>query len=394
MLDTRDLYRLPWSKGDTPVSWLGVTDVCDLGCEGCERQGSSGHRSAREIGEEIRFLKRLRHLDTILISGGEPLLHPQILDIVALIAHDGIKPVVFTNAVDLTPTLVRQLKRVGLYGLTVHIDSGQNRPGWEGNSEDTLNNLRQHCADMVAGQGNLVTFFSTTVRPATLDQVPNIVRWGQANVDRVQGLAFVTHQATGAKHPGQRSITNRDVYEMIANGCPGYAPCAYLGDTVRSNSYRWLKAATIGSEQRIYGSVGRETMELAQVVYHLVRGIYLTHVSRLKFTPLVFLASLWDQRVRQAARNWWADVRRQPIRLFERIYAQMIDIVHVPAVQWTGRENICSGYPAESIWNGMLIHSCRMDGYRLFGQLLRKNRVEIATGSGDEDLCDPHPISQ
>ena len=122
-LDKRDLYRLPWSMNDNPIAWLEVTDICNIHCEGCYRQHLTGHKSLEQVKEEILFFKKWRNPDNVSIAGGEPLIHPQIVDIVAHIAKSGIKPIILTNALALKPELLRELKEAGLAGFTVHIDS-------------------------------------------------------------------------------------------------------------------------------------------------------------------------------------------------------------------------------------------------------------------------------
>ena len=82
-LQKRDLYRLPWSKNDNPIAWLEVTDICNLRCEGCYRQKLTGHKPLEQIKEEILFFKEWRNPDNASIAGGEPLLHPEITEIVA-----------------------------------------------------------------------------------------------------------------------------------------------------------------------------------------------------------------------------------------------------------------------------------------------------------------------
>jgi len=128
MLDKRNLYRMPWSMNDNPIAWLEITDICNVHCEGCYRQGITGHKPLDQVKEEVLFFKKWRNPDNVSISGGEPLIHPQILDIVAFIASHRIRPIILTNALALTPELLRELKRAGLAGFTMHIDSHQNRP--------------------------------------------------------------------------------------------------------------------------------------------------------------------------------------------------------------------------------------------------------------------------
>lgn len=391
-LDKRDLYRFPWSMNDNPIAWLEVTDSCNLRCEGCYRRRLTGHKAFDEIKEEIHFFKRWRNPDNVSIAGGEPLLHPQIVDIVAFIAENGIKPILLTNAAPLSPDLLRELKAAGLVGFTIHIDSHQERPGWLEKSEAEHNELRQHYADMIGEEGGLTTVFNSTVYPSSYHEIPEVVRWGQANIDRVHGLVFITYRAfdteanvafdregheVDAGQLGYASgrideafVTGPEVCQSVKETCPQYQPAGYLGGTIRHDSFKWLAGAVIGSRSALYGSVGKRTMELAQVGHHLLFGTYLAYLSQMQVSPLIFLTSAWDRRVGQAARNWIRDVLRHPARLFQGLRVQTIGIIQAPDLQASGRADMCDGCPDMTIWDGELINSCRMDEYRLFGDLI------------------------
>jgi len=388
-LDKRNLYRLPWSLNDNPIAWLEVTDICNMHCEGCYRQHLSGHKPLAQIKEELLFFKRWRNPDNVSIAGGEPLVHPQILDIVALVAQQGLKPIVLTNALGLTPELLRELKRAGLAGFTIHIDSHQQRPRWKGKSEAELNELRQHCADMAARERGVHMIFNSTVYPSTFHQIPDVVRWGQANIDRVHGLVFITFRTATTdvhiahdvadeavdfgrlsyirEHFEESFVTSPEVYQIIKDHCPEYEPCAYLGGTLLHSSYKWLVAATIGSKRRIYGSVGKETMEVAQAAHHLFVGTYLAYLSSAAVGARAFLLAPGDKSVRQAWRHRLSDVIRRPWRAFERLYVQSIAIIQAPDLQPDGQVDMCDSCPDMTVWDGKLINSCRMDEYRLFG---------------------------
>lgn len=392
VLEKRDLYRFPWSMNDNPIAWLEVTDSCNLRCEGCYRRRLTGHKSIDEIKEEILFFKRWRNPDNVSIAGGEPLLHPQITEIVAFIAENGIKPVLLTNAVPLTPDLLQELKRAGLIGFTIHIDSHQGRPGWQDKSEAEHNELREFYADMIAAEGGLITVFNSTVYPSSYHEIPDVVRWGRANIERVHGLVFITYRAfdteanvaydsggspVDASQLGYASgridetfVTGPEVCQSIKDTCPQYDPAGYLGGTIRHDSFKWLAGALIGSRHGFYGSVGKQTMELAQVGHHLVFGTYLAYLSQMRVSPLVFLTSLWDRKTRQAARNWLRDVMRHPGRLFDTLRLQTIGIIQAPDLQSSGLADMCDGCPDMTVWDGKLINSCRMDEYRLFGDLV------------------------
>lgn len=420
-LEKSALYRFPWSMNDNPIAWLEVTDICDLHCEGCYRRRLTGHKSLEKIKEEILFFKRWRNPDNVSIAGGEPLLHPQILDVVAFIAENGIKPILLTNAAKLTPGFLSELKKAGLAGFTLHIDSHQGRPGWEGKNEAQHNELREYYADMIAAEGGLITVFNSTVYPSTYHEIPDVVRWGRANIDRVHGLVFITYRvldteanaafdsegrAVDANQLGYTSerfdetfVTSPEVCQIIKDTRPEYDPAGYLGGTIRHDSFKWLTGAVIGSRHGWYGSIGKETMELAQVGHHLLCGTYLAYLSQMCVTPLVFLTSPWDKTVRKAARNWLQDVLRHPARLFDGVRVQTIGIIQAPDAQPNGRADMCDGCPDMTVWEGKLINSCRMDEYRLFGDLLsvaEKSKIEAEPESvraGDEESAEPELLT-
>src|SRR5512135_3637511 len=193
-LDKQNLYRLPWSKNDNPIGWLEVTDICNLACLGCYRQKISGHKTLEQLKEEVLFLKRWRNVDNISIAGGEPLMHPQILDVISFIKEQGIKPILLTNGLKLDRDMVIALKKAGLAGFTIHIDSNQGRPQWRDKNELETNALRQHFADMIYEIGGMYVVFNSTVYPSTVQYAPEMVRWAQKNIDRVHGLVFICYR--------------------------------------------------------------------------------------------------------------------------------------------------------------------------------------------------------
>lgn len=391
-LEKRNLYRLPWSMNDNPIAWLEITDTCNLHCEGCYRQRMTGHKTLDEIKTEIAFFKKWRNPDNVSIAGGEPLIHPQIVEIVAHIAENGLKPIILTNALALTPELLRELKRAGLAGFTVHIDSHQDRPHWKEKTERDLNELRQQVTDMVAAVGGLYLVFNSTVYPSTFQQIPDVVRWGRQNFGRVHGLVFITYRTAASETSiatdladrrvdltrlsyvrdrfDEKFVTSPEVNDLLQEILPEYEPAGYLGGSIRHDSFKWVAGALIGSPHQVYGSVGKKAMEVAQVGHHFLKGTYLAYLSQAKIGRKVFLMAPWDRTVRQAARRWWNDIVRHPAHLFDSIYIQSIGIIQAPDLLPDGRADMCDSCPDITYFNGQLVNSCRLDEYRLFGGFL------------------------
>ena len=139
-LDHRELYRLPWTLPDNAISWLEPTSACNLACDGCYRENvKDSHKPLTQVREELAAFRRLRNSDGISIAGGDPLMHPDIVEIVREVRALGMKPILNTNGARLSKELLRELKQAGAYGFTFHVDSKQGRPGWRGKNEIELN---------------------------------------------------------------------------------------------------------------------------------------------------------------------------------------------------------------------------------------------------------------
>ena len=122
-------------------------------------------------------------------------------------------------------------------------------------------------------------------------------------------------------------VTGPEVYQIIKRDFPMYEPSGYLGGTERHDSYKWLAGAMIGSKHRMYGSIGKKTMEIAQSGHHLFYGTYLAYLPQMKAASLLFLMAFWDRTVRRTLKKRLADVVLHPTRLFSRLRLQTVGII-------------------------------------------------------------------
>lgn len=390
-LSKRDLYRFPWSGNDNPIGWLEVTDRCNTYCRGCYRiNGMQGHKSLEQVKEEIALLKKWRNCDNISVAGGEPLIHPDILDIIAYIRSLKMKPLILTNGIKLDhdrPFMV-ELKKAGVTGFTFHIDSEQQRPHWKGKSETDLFELRQHFADMAHSIGGLYVSFGMTVYPANIDFVPQLVKWANRNIDRVNGLVFISFRnaalegeydyfAGGRPINPQTSyvadsmeesyLTSVDIYNKIKEDFPHYEASSYMGGSQTEDKITWLVSAQLGTRKNMYGSAGAKMMELFQVFHHLHYGTYMIYSPRNTVPKIALLAGSFDKGIRATVGKLWEGIRKNPVELLRPVYMQSIGIIQGPDLLEDGRVDMCESCPDMTVWDGRLVHSCRMDEWRLYG---------------------------
>ena len=179
IINPANLYRLPWTLPDNGISWLEPTARCNLNCYGCYRKNiKDSHKSMEQVKHELDVFQSLRKTDCISIAGGEPLLYPNIVELVAEIKSRGLKPIINSNGIALTKELLHELKETGVFGFTFHIDSKQGHgrgPKWEGKNELELNELRLHYAEMLEAEGGIACSVNSTVYGDTLQYVPGLL---------------------------------------------------------------------------------------------------------------------------------------------------------------------------------------------------------------------------
>ncbi|MBZ0287692.1 MAG: hypothetical protein K8I30_08760 [Anaerolineae bacterium] len=77
-----------------------------------------------------------------------------------------------------------------------------------------------------------------------------------------------------------------------------------------------------------------------------------------------------DKGVRATAGKFWEAVRKEPLELFRPLYVQSIGIIQGPDLLEDGRVDMCESCPDMTVWDGRLVHSCRMDEWRLYGNYI------------------------
>ncbi len=393
-LDPLSLYRLPWSLTDNPIAWLEPTQQCNLSCDGCYRQNVKSHKSIDEVQGELDTFRRLRNFDGVSIAGGDPTLHPEVVEIVRRVTQMGRKAIINTNGLGLTIEMLRDLKKAGLVGLTFHVDSHQGRPGWRNKTETQMNALRDEYVDLVSRVGDLAIAFNSTVYEDTLDQVGDVERWAARNIDRVNTVVFIMYRAaqqagfdyfaSGKKAdmsklvytidaPRKTDIKAKDVVAELKKSDPLYEPCSYLNGTFDPESFKWLVALRVGTPNAIHGYASARMMELTQAGHHVLTGRYMSYAPPVMLSSgRSALATAWaiDPGMRRAARHWLGSMVRHPLDAVRKQYFQSVVCIQPIDVLEDGRDNMCDGCPDITVHEGKLVWSCRLEEYREFGTLL------------------------
>jgi len=105
---------------------LSITDRCDLACVYCRPSRRDGYHENRldDDAWKTMVVALVRAgVRRVRVTGGEPLMHPRVVDLVAFVASLGVDDLALTTNGTRLDTLARPLRDAGLRRLTVSIDS-------------------------------------------------------------------------------------------------------------------------------------------------------------------------------------------------------------------------------------------------------------------------------
>lgn len=385
------MYKPPWSTTDNQGGWIEVTDRCDLACPGCYRKSLEGHRKLDDIKVEIKECQSLTNCDAMVVAGGEPLIYPDILEVIRFIGKCGMKSLVLSNGTNFTERMARELKAAGLKRIHFHIDSRQQRNGWENKNEQELNMLREHYANIISGLKTVQCGFHIVVSKENLEQIPDIIGWYRSNMHKVHHLSLIAwrglpkpdgydyiagnklidHTYLDKFYPEQEEaeITTGDMYNILNKHYPDYSPAAYINGTAFPDTNKYLIFVNIGSRKKFFGCFGAKSMELSQVFYRLFYGRYISFSLQPAAGRKVFLLSLFDKQVGKAFARYLKTTLADPFNVFRKVYIQSL-ILQQPIEFIKGERNKCDPCVNPMLYRNMAINPCQLDEYRIFGDIL------------------------
>ncbi|MCU0651238.1 MAG: radical SAM protein, partial [Candidatus Omnitrophica bacterium] len=89
------------------ISW-NTTKICNLKCEHCYRDAGDKDPQELTTQEGKALLEEIAKagFKIIILSGGEPLMRPDIFELISYAKSAGLRPVLGTNGTLLTPEII------------------------------------------------------------------------------------------------------------------------------------------------------------------------------------------------------------------------------------------------------------------------------------------------
>jgi uncharacterized radical SAM superfamily Fe-S cluster-containing enzyme len=234
---------------------LGIIEVnsgCNLDCPVCfadaghQPDGFSLTMEEVEAGLDT-FIRAEGEPEVVMFSGGEPTIHPRILDFLRLAADKGVRYVnLNTNGLRLAhdrkfmADLAALDKRPNIY---LQFDGLTQATHLAMRGRD-LRATKQAALDACAEHGLTVTLVAAIERGVNTHELGAIIRFGIAH-PAVRSVAFqpVTHSGRHIRFDPRTRVTNADVIHGLVAQCPDWfrvsdffpVPCCF--PTCRSITY-------------------------------------------------------------------------------------------------------------------------------------------------------------
>jgi len=159
------------------VAWE-ITRNCNLNCIHCRAAATMGPYEGEldtaaclQLVDQIAFVGQ----PIVILTGGEPLLRPDIFDIARYGTEKGLRMVMAPNGTLITASVAQQMVDVGIKRISISLDGATREVhdrfrGTEGAWDGSLNGIEMAKAAGIEFQIN------TTITRSNLDQIPEILR--------------------------------------------------------------------------------------------------------------------------------------------------------------------------------------------------------------------------
>lgn len=206
-------FKKRMEKGEffPPFLYISILNSCNLRCQGCWVDVDKPRESLKleELNKIINDAKQ-RGNSFFGILGGEPFMHPELLDLLA--AHPDCYFQIFTNGQFITAKTAEALRKLGNATPLISVEGNSTVSDERRGNKDVLNRtLRglRHCLD-----AKLLTGVATSLCKTNIDDLLNR-EWLQKLIDMgVHYTWYHTYRPVGPKINEQLALTPAQITQV------------------------------------------------------------------------------------------------------------------------------------------------------------------------------------
>jgi cyclic pyranopterin phosphate synthase len=197
---------------------LSLTDRCDLACVYCRPHRRDGYLEERLEDRSwkamIEGLVRAG-VRRVRLTGGEPLLHPRVVDLVAHLAGLPIEDLALTTNATRLAALALPLRQAGLQRITISLDSLVPERFFQLTRGGHLGRVLGGIDAALAAGFDEVKINAVVLRGRNDDELESITRWSWER-GILPRFIEVMRIGEGAKLPESALVTAREMQERLA----------------------------------------------------------------------------------------------------------------------------------------------------------------------------------
>lgn len=106
------------------ISW-NTTNKCNLYCAHCYRDAGTELAEELSTEEAKKLIKEIKKAGfrVMIFSGGEPLMRPDIYELISFATAQGLRAVLGSNGTLIVPEIARKIKKSGIMAAGISVDS-------------------------------------------------------------------------------------------------------------------------------------------------------------------------------------------------------------------------------------------------------------------------------
>ena len=244
------MMRLPWHGKTVPHAVVDILRGCNCRCENCYNSAQPRAKPLDDIKADVRAIRSARNVRTISLSGGEPLLHPQIVDIVSYLRRDEhVAASMLTNGILFDDEMAEKLRAAGLDFVTFHIQKGQIRPDCDDVRVETVRREKGR----IARTHEIYPAIVETIRAEDEKGFAALGRFLRNAPEFEYALVTVARDFAAINPLVAEPDLDRDPM-LAALAREGYRPSVFVGGSVDRNTPRWYVLQSVQATD----SSGRE----------------------------------------------------------------------------------------------------------------------------------------
>lgn len=252
----RKAIQISWEQKIIPHCVLDISRRCNITCRACYNIPNARFKSLKTLKDELEIIQRHQKITSVLIVGGEPLLHPKIYEIIKMVRKKGLFAEMSTNGVLFNETVAEKLAQSGLNMCSFHIESKQKRPDLSFKStEEERNSLREEkahiCEKYGMDSGIMLTAFKDN--PEEIKECTHLFLRSKylkyfvitsyidsERLGKLSGnLGTKIVAQSGSSRCSENSYTMKELVHIIGKNFDNQ-PFNYIASTKENTDARWL----------------------------------------------------------------------------------------------------------------------------------------------------------